>query len=118
MGLFDFLKKKEYGKTLKEQMPSQPPVSEFTQSSGELLFRIDDVFTITGRGTVVTGEVISGILKLNDNVIIRENGKQTTVTGIEMFRKQCEVAQPGDKVGVLLNGVSRSDVSQGYTLVK
>ena len=122
MGLFDFFKKKEYGEQLKEQMPVQPeePVNmqEITNVSGDTLFRIDDVFVITGRGTVVTGEVISGTIGINDIVRIQETGVQTQVTGIEMFRKQCSVAYPGDKVGVLLRGISRDDVSAGYTLVK
>ena len=122
MGLFDFFKKKEYGEQLKEQMPVQPeePVNMQTATivSGDTLFRIDDVFVITGRGTVVTGEVISGTIGINDIVRIQETGVQTQVTGIEMFRKQCSVAYPGDKVGVLLRGISRDDVSAGYTLVK
>ena len=118
MGLFDLFKKKEYGKELKEQIPVQQPVSSFTQTSGDLIFKIEDVFIIRGRGTVVTGQVISGTLSLNDFVRIQENGLQTQVTGIEAFRKQLDVAMAGEKVGVLLSGVSRDDVARGYTLVK
>ena len=118
MGLFDLFKKKEYSEELKEQMPVQPPVSNFNQATGDLIFKIEDVFTITGRGTVVTGQVISGTLSLNDFVRIQETGLQTQVTGIEAFRRQIDVAMPGDNVGVLLSGVSRDDVARGYTLVK
>ena len=116
MGLFDFFKKKEYSETLKEQIPVQPMPT--VQVTGDFAMTIEDVFTITGRGTIVTGQVLSGSVALNDFVVIKETGKQTQVTGIEMFRKQCDIAVAGDKVGVLLHGVSRDEVIRGYTLVK
>ena len=84
------------------------------------LMPIEDVFTITGRGTVVTGRVERGILKLNDEVEIvgLKDTKKTVVTGIEMFRKQLDYAESGDNAGVLLRGISRDDVERGQVLAK
>ena len=84
------------------------------------LMSIEDVFTITGRGTVVTGRVERGILKLNDEVEIvgLKDTKKTVVTGIEMFRKQLDYAESGDNAGVLLRGISRDDVERGQVLAK
>ena len=84
------------------------------------LMPIEDVFTITGRGTVVTGRVERGQLKLNDEVEIvglRET-KKTVVTGIEMFRKQLDYAESGDNAGVLLRGIAREEVERGQVLAK
>ena len=84
------------------------------------LMSIEDVFTITGRGTVVTGRVERGQLKLNDEVEIvgLKDTKKTVVTGIEMFRKQLDYAEAGDNAGVLLRGISREDVERGQVLAK
>ena len=84
------------------------------------LMPIEDVFTITGRGTVVTGRVERGTLKLNDEVEIVgiKDTKKSVVTGIEMFRKQLDYAEAGDNAGVLLRGVSREDVERGQVLAK
>ena len=84
------------------------------------LMSIEDVFTITGRGTVVTGRVERGMLKLNDEVEIvgLKDTKKTVVTGIEMFRKQLDYAEAGDNAGVLLRGISREDVERGQVLAK
>ena len=84
------------------------------------LMSIEDVFTITGRGTVVTGRVERGQLKLNDEVEIvgLKPTKSTVVTGIEMFRKQLDYAEAGDNAGVLLRGISREDVERGQVLAK
>ncbi len=84
------------------------------------LMPIEDVFTITGRGTVVTGRVERGQLKLNDEVEIvgiRET-KKVVVTGIEMFRKQLDYAESGDNAGILLRGIDREDVERGQVLAK
>ena len=84
------------------------------------LMSIEDVFTISGRGTVVTGRVERGKLNLNDEVEIvglRETRK-TVVTGIEMFRKSLDYAESGDNAGVLLRGISREDVERGQVLAK
>ena len=84
------------------------------------LMPIEDVFTITGRGTVVTGRVERGQLKLNDEVEIvgLKETKKTVVTGIEMFRKSLDYAESGDNAGILLRGVSREDVERGQVLAK
>ena len=84
------------------------------------LMSIEDVFTITGRGTVVTGRVERGQLKLNDEIEIVgiKETKKTVVTGIEMFRKQLDYAEAGDNAGVLLRGISREEVERGQVLAK
>ena len=84
------------------------------------LMSIEDVFTITGRGTVVTGRVERGKLNLNDTVEIVgiKPTKSTVVTGIEMFRKQLDYAEAGDNAGVLLRGISREEVERGQVLAK
>lgn len=84
------------------------------------LMSIEDVFTITGRGTVVTGRVERGQLKLNDEVEIVgiKDTQKTVATGIEMFRKQLDYAEAGDNAGVLLRGISREQVERGQVLAK
>jgi elongation factor Tu len=85
------------------------------------LMPIEDVFTITGRGTVVTGRVERGILKVNEQVEIvgiQPEKQATTVTGIEMFRKLLDEAQAGENVGLLLRGIKREDVERGQVVVK
>ena len=84
------------------------------------LMSIEDVFTITGRGTVVTGRVERGTLKVNDEVEIVgiKPTQKTVATGIEMFRKQLESAEAGDNAGVLLRGISREQVERGQVLAK
>ena len=84
------------------------------------LMSVEDVFTISGRGTVVTGRVERGVLNLNDEVEIvglKETTK-TVVTGIEMFRKSLDFAQAGDNAGALLRGIAREDVERGQVLAK
>jgi elongation factor Tu len=85
------------------------------------LMPIEDVFTITGRGTVVTGKVDRGILKVNETVEIlgiKEKAQTTTVTGIEMFRKLLDTAEAGENVGLLLRGIKREDVERGQVVAK
>ena len=85
------------------------------------LMPIEDVFTITGRGTVATGRVERGTLHLNDEVEIvgiKEETRKTVVTGIEMFRKLLDEAQAGDNIGALLRGVQRTEIVRGQVLVK
>jgi elongation factor Tu len=82
---------------------------------------VEDVFTITGRGTVVTGRVERGILKVNETVDIvgiREGKQTTTVTGVEMFRKLLDEARAGENVGLLLRGIKREDVERGQVVIK
>ena len=89
-------------------------------SDKPFLMPVEDVFTITGRGTVATGRVERGVVKVNDPVQIvglRET-KQTVVTGVEMFRKLLDQAIAGDNIGALLRGVQRSEVERGQVLAK
>ncbi len=85
------------------------------------LMPIEDVFTITGRGTVATGRVERGMLKLNEEVEIvglADESKKTVATGIEMFRKLLDYAEAGDNIGVLLRGIQRTDIERGQVLAK
>jgi elongation factor Tu len=85
------------------------------------LMPIEDVFTITGRGTVVTGRIERGVLKVNNEVEIigiHEQKTRTTVTGIEMFRKLLDEGRAGENVGLLLRGVKREDVERGQVVIK
>jgi elongation factor Tu len=85
------------------------------------LMPIEDVFTISGRGTVVTGRVERGIVKVGDEVEIvglQEKTKKTVVTGVEMFRKLLDSGEAGDNIGALLRGIGREDVERGQVLAK
>jgi elongation factor Tu len=85
------------------------------------LMPVEDVFTITGRGTVVTGRIERGIIKVNEEVEIigiREKNLKTTVTGVEMFRKLLDEGQAGENVGLLLRGTKREDVERGMVVIK
>ena len=85
------------------------------------LMPVEDVFTITGRGTVATGRVERGVLHLNDPVEIvgiKDEARSTVVTGIEMFRKLLDEAQAGDNIGALLRGVQRTDIERGQVICK
>ncbi|WP_418974449.1 elongation factor Tu, partial [Agathobaculum butyriciproducens] len=85
------------------------------------LMPVEDVFTITGRGTVATGRVERGILKMSDEVEIiglTDERRKSVVTGIEMFRKLLDFAEAGDNIGVLLRGIQRTDVERGQVLSK
>ena len=82
---------------------------------------VEDVFTITGRGTVATGRVERGVLKLSEEIEIvglNEEIKKTVVTGIEMFRKLLDFAEAGDNIGCLLRGVQRDEIERGQVLAK
>ncbi|UWV86266.1 elongation factor Tu [Mycoplasmopsis cynos] len=95
----------------------ETPVKEYDKP---FLMAVEDVFTITGRGTVATGRVERGTLKLNEEVEIvgLKSTKKTVVTGIEMFRKNLKEAIAGDNAGLLLRGVNRDDVERGQVLAK
>ena len=85
------------------------------------LMPVEDIFTITGRGTVATGRVERGTLKVNDEVEIlgiQEKSQTTTVTGIEMFRKLLDSAEAGDNCGLLLRGIKREDIERGQIIAK
>ena len=84
------------------------------------LMSVEDVFTITGRGTVATGRVERGVAKLNDEVEIVgiKPTRKTVITGLEMFRKQLDLAEAGDNIGALLRGVNRDEIERGQVLAK
>jgi len=87
----------------------------------DFLMPIEDVFTITGRGTVVTGAIQQGTVHVGDKmqlVGIKEETQETVVTGVEMFRKMMDEGQAGDNVGLLLRGVERSEVERGMVVAK
>ena len=103
-------------KAMDEYIPTPP-----RETDKPFLMAIEDVFSITGRGTVVTGRVERGTLKVGDEVEIvglSEEKKKTVVTGIEMFRKQLDEAIAGDNVGVLLRGITKDEVERGQVLAK
>jgi len=105
----------ELMKAVDEYIPE--PVRPLDQP---FLMPIEDVFSIMGRGTVVTGRVERGVIKLNDEVEIVGLGetRKTVVTGIEMFRKTLEQGQAGDNIGVLLRGIEKDEVERGQVLAK
>ena len=85
------------------------------------LMPVEDVFTITGRGTVATGRVERGVLKMSEEVEIvglADETRKSVVTGIEMFRKLLDFAEAGDNIGVLLRGIQRTDIERGQVLAK
>ncbi|ASJ56770.1 MULTISPECIES: elongation factor Tu [Bacillales] len=105
---------------LMEAVDSYIPTPE-RATDKPFLMPVEDVFTITGRGTVATGRVERGIVKVGDQVEIiglAEETKNTTVTGVEMFRKLLDQAQAGDNIGALLRGVDRNDIERGQCLAK
>jgi elongation factor Tu len=86
----------------------------------DFLMPVEDVFTIQGRGTVVTGRIEKGTIKLNEEIEIvgMKDTMKTTVTGIEMFRKEMDEGQAGDNAGILLRGIKKEEVQRGQVLVK
>jgi elongation factor Tu len=106
----------ELMKTVDEYIPDPQRATD-----QPFLMPVEDVFTITGRGTVATGRVERGVLHLNDEVEIigvKEETQKTVVTGIEMFRKLLDEAQAGDNIGALLRGVNRDQIQRGQVLAK
>lgn len=135
MGLFDFLKKpktdmEQYYETRNARETQNygqnndsfnPYDTQSIMDSQEFRITVQDVFNITGRGTVITGQVESGSVSVGDEVTIqRANGTmvKSVVTGIEQFRKLLNSAGPGDNVGLLLRGLSKSDISKGDVITK
>ena len=105
---------------LMDAVDSYIPTPE-RQTDKPFMMPVEDVFSITGRGTVATGRVERGQLKVGDVVDIvgiAEETKQTTVTGVEMFRKLLDYAEAGDNIGALLRGVAREDIQRGQVLAK
>ena len=106
----------ELMKAVDENVPE--PVRE---TDKPFLMPIEDVFSITGRGTVVTGRIERGVINVNETVDIigiKEKSTSTTVTGVEMFRKLLDQGQAGDNVGLLLRGIKREDVERGQCVIK
>ncbi len=104
---------------LVEQMDSYIPVPE-RAIDGDFLMPVEDVFSISGRGTVVTGRIDRGIVKVGDEIEIvgLKDTEKTVCTGVEMFRKLLDQGQAGDNVGVLLRGTKREEVERGQVLAK
>ncbi|WP_067934893.1 elongation factor Tu [Alicyclobacillus kakegawensis] len=113
----------EYVKKIEELMDAIDDYIPTPERDTEkpFLMPVEDVFTITGRGTVATGRVERGVLKVGDEVEIvglRDDALKTVVTGVEMFRKLLDQAQAGDNIGALLRGIERKDVERGQVIVK
>ena len=104
---------------LVEQMDSYIPIPE-RAIDGDFLMPVEDVFSISGRGTVVTGRIERGVVKVGDDIAIVgiKETEKSTCTGVEMFRKLLDDGQAGDNVGVLLRGTKRDDVERGQVLAK
>lgn len=125
MGLFNFLKKsnksdvelycEERNKNIREE------ISNDTSFPSTFRIKVEDVFTITGKGTVIVGTVESGFVSVGDNVKLqRVNGvtKDVVVLGIEKFKKFTNVAHKGENVGILLSDITRKDIGNGDILTK
>ncbi len=107
-------------KELMDAVDSYIPTPE-RPTDGDFLMPVEDVFSITGRGTVATGRVERGVVKIQDEVEIvglTTEKKKTVVTGVEMFRKLLDQAEAGDNIGVLLRGIDRKDIERGQVLAK
>ena len=130
MGLFDLFKRpkteqEEYYENYDRQVASGSSAFEtntgyFDTSSG-FSFTVEDVFTITGRGTVVTGRIATGAISVGDTVSLKRVDGSTqivTIIAIEMFRKVLQTAKEGDNVGLLLREVSKAGIGRGDMLVK
>ena len=107
-------------KELMDAVDSYIPTPE-RPTDGDFLMPVEDVFSITGRGTVATGRVERGVVKVQDEVEIvglSTEKKRTVVTGVEMFRKLLDQAEAGDNIGVLLRGIDRKDIERGQVLAK
>ncbi len=114
---------KEWGDKLLELMAAvDTAIPEPTRDTDKsFLMPIEDVFTITGRGTVVTGRIERGVINVNETVEIvgiKENVQTTTVTGVEMFRKLLDSGMAGDNVGLLIRGIKREEVERGQVVCK
>lgn len=123
MGFLDFLFKKEErigGDYSENNTINENDSIDLESIDGDFLMVIEDTFTITGRGTVVTGTIASGTIHVGDKVKIRHVAtgevSATTVTGVEMFRRILDTASVGENVGLLLRGVKRDELERGDVL--
>ena len=100
--------------------PEVKPIMNNPNTTGTFSMTIKDVFTITGRGTVVTGKIDSGSIRKNDQaqLVSQNETKNVIIKGIESFRKQLDIASAGEDVGILLKDIKRSDVKEGDILRK
>ncbi len=113
----------KWGKSILELMQAVDEAIPTPERETEkpFLMPVEDVFTITGRGTVITGRIERGIVKVNEEVEIigiRETSQKSTVTGVEMFRKLLDEGQAGENVGLLLRGTKREDIERGMVVIK
>lgn len=123
MGLLDFLFGKKESGSMDEQLRKDAMTQEQTaihneNINGDFIMNVDDIFTITGRGTIVTGRISSGRIGINDVVTNRTTGRTYSIAAIEMFRKTLDYAQAGDNVGLLLRDADRDSIKKGDILVK
>jgi elongation factor Tu len=95
---------------------AQAHAADASAAGSGFRFTVQDVFTISGRGTVVTGRVETGSVRVGDTVRVNGSGRTDTVDGIEMFRKRTETASAGDNVGLLLRHLRREDIGSGDVL--
>lgn len=123
MGFLDFLFKKEEqigGDDVTYNENLNATSEDLANVTGDFMMVVEDVFSITGRGTIVTGKIGRGTIRVGDHVkfknMVSDQTKITTVVGIEMFRKVLDIAKEGDNVGLLLRGVSRDEISRGDVL--
>ncbi|WP_310526718.1 elongation factor Tu [Nocardioides sp.] len=113
----------KWGKTILELMAAvdESIPTPARETDKPFLMPVEDVFTITGRGTVITGRIERGIVKVNEEVEIigiRDVAQKSTVTGVEMFRKLLDEGQAGENVGLLLRGTKREDIERGMVVIK
>ena len=123
MGLLDFLFGKKDTGSIDEQLKKEASMQHQEainneNVNGEFLMTVEDVFVISGRGTVITGRITSGKIGINESVVSRTSGQRYMVAGIEMFRKSLDYAQAGDNVGLLLRDANRDSISKGDILTK
>lgn len=97
--------------------PAEAPATTATATTTAFELRVSDVFTITGKGLVATGQVKRGTISIGDEVCTA-SGKRTTVEGIEMFRKTLETLNAGDMGGLLLKGLSKADINKGDLITR
>ena len=115
MGFFDFFKNFGSSSTPETTVVNQ---SVLDSVPNNCVMIIEDVFSIPGKGVVVTGTVLRNSINLNDTLMVMESNKTVRVVGIEVFRKQLEFAEVGMNVGLLLDGVTRDELMVSYKLLK
>lgn len=121
MGLFDFLKKPktDMEKYYEERKRQEGKSAEMSRPHFKI--QVEDVFTVTGRGTVIVGKIESGIVRVGEVVSLQRvdgSSREVKVIGIEKFRKLLETAQAGENVGLLISNITKKDIGQGDVLYK